>query len=65
MEQSRWKSKYLWAAILAVIFFVLGHYGLYSVIGIDEAGLTKFFDLIWIALAGMGIVNNPTDKENW
>lgn len=65
MTQSRWKSKYLWLAVIAIICFALGNWGLYDKIGITEDGISKLFDLIWIALASLGVVNNPTDGENW
>jgi uncharacterized membrane protein len=65
MTQSRWKSKYLWAAIIALVAFVLGNWGLYNAIGLTDESFKQFADLIFMVLVGLGIYNNPTDAENW
>ena len=65
MKQNRWLSKYMWAAYVALAVFILGNYGLYDVIGMDESSFKEFANLILIVITGLGIFNSPTDKENF
>lgn len=63
VTQSRWKSPVLWTAIGAQIVALLL---LTGVIGSDKADLIN--QVIGYALqiaVAVGIVNSPTDKENW
>ncbi len=65
IKQNRWKSKYMWAAIVVQIV-VLGQLtGLWVQIGID-AGLVQDVLMAVLQLAVLvGIVNNPTDAKDW
>lgn len=65
MEQNRFKSKALWLSVTALIAFVLGQYGLYDAIGMDATAFKIFVDLVLVVAISFGIVNNPTDKENF
>jgi uncharacterized membrane protein len=65
MTQNRFKSKVLWAAIAAQIIALLQITGIFREIGID-AGLVGdvvagFLQLLVL----VGILNNPTDSQNW
>ncbi len=65
VNQSRWQSPYLWTALFAVLGFILGNWGLYDVIGINEVGLTRLFDLVLTFLIALGVINSPTTKNRW
>lgn len=65
MTQNRLKSPFLWAALVSLIAFVLGNYGLYDAIGLTESSFKNGMDLIFAVLVALGIYNNPTDKENF
>jgi uncharacterized membrane protein len=63
--QNRLRSKAAWAAIAALLGFILGNYGLYDAIGLTDKSYQALVDLIFAALAAFGIFNNPTDSENF
>lgn len=60
MEQNRWKSKYLWLAIAALVAFVTKEWA-----GIEIPQFNTFVDLALAVAIALGVVNNPTDKMNW
>lgn len=64
-SQSRWRSKYLWISVAAVIAFILGNWGLYEKVGLNNESFQNLVNLVLSALAAAGIINNPTDKKNW
>ena len=64
-EQSRWKSKVVWAAILATMLTLLGNLGLYEAIGITQEPLQNVVDAVLALLVAFGVLNNPTDKNNF
>lgn len=61
-KQSRWRSKVLWAAILAQIVSIL------MMIGVVDVGAGEVINNvgggILQLLALFGIINNPTDKTH-
>ena len=63
--QNRWKSKVVWAAIAATFLTLLGNLGLYDTLGITQEPLQHFVDALLAVLAAFGVLNNPTDKENF
>lgn len=63
--QNRFKSKYLWLAIFALVGFILKNWGLFDVIGLNTESFNELVDLILAVLIGLGVVNNPTDKQKW
>lgn len=63
--QNRLKSKVLWVAVAALIAFILGNYGLYEAIGLDEESFQHMVELILAVAIAFGIINNPEDKENF
>lgn len=65
MEQSRWKSKVLWMAIIAQVVALLGMFGVYNLIGITQDWLQGVLTGVLELLVILGVVNNPTDKVNW
>ena len=63
--QNRLKSKAAWVAVLAIIGFVLGTWGLFEVIGLTNETWQQLVELILAALAAFGVFNNPTDAQNF
>lgn len=65
MDQSRWKSKVTWAGLAATGLLLAGQLGLYDVLKISQSWAQTFVDLLLTALAAFGVLNNPTDSENF
>lgn len=65
MEQSRWKSKAAWVALLALVGFALGNWGLFEAIGLTNDGWQTMVELILTALAAFGVFNNPTAQDHF
>ena len=63
--QNRLKSKAAWVAMLAIVGFVLGNWGLFEVIGLTNETWQQLVELILAALAAFGVFNNPTDAQNF
>jgi uncharacterized membrane protein len=63
MKQSRWKSKVLWAAIVAQLVVLLQVAGVWEMIGINDTTANNLFAAILQILAIFGIVNNPENPE--
>lgn len=63
--QNRLKSKAAWVAVLAIIGFILGNWGLFEVIGLTDETWQQLVELILAALAAFGVFNNPTDAQNF
>ena len=63
--QSRWKSPVAWAALAALVLFILKTYGLLAPIGLTEDTYKELITLVFGALAAFGILNNPTDKSGF
>ena len=61
--QNRWKSKILWAAIIGQVVSIL------VLTGVIDLGIAQQIEQIGALslqiLTILGIVNNPTDGENW
>lgn len=65
MTQERFKSKMLWVAIASAIAMLMTNYGLWDYIGMTNEFFTAFMDVVLGILILMGILNNPTDGQNW
>ncbi len=63
--QSRWKSKVVWASILATALTLLGNLGLYEALGIEKEPLQHIIDAALTMLVAFGVLNNPTDAEHF
>lgn len=61
-KQNRLKSKTLWLSIAALIAFILGNYGLYDVVGLNEESYQELVSLLLAVAIAFGIINNPTEK---
>lgn len=56
----RLKSPVALGAIIALFGFITKEW-----LGLEIPGLDKFVELMMGALIAFGVVNNPTDKENF
>ena len=65
MNQSRFKSKLVWSSIVGLILLVLNTFGVFKKIEITESQILNIFDLLLAILVSVGILNNPTDKNNF
>ncbi len=61
MEQNRLKSWALWLSIAALVVFCVKEFA-----GLDISDTVNgLLDVLCPVLVGFGIVNNPTDKQNF
>lgn len=62
-NQNRFKSKVLWASVAAQLL------SLFVALGVIDLGLSEALEAVVVAvlelLAAFGILNNPTDKQNF
>jgi uncharacterized membrane protein len=65
MEQSRWRSPVLWAAVFAQIVAIGQFTGLWSKWGIDPGMVGDVVASVLQLLVLFGILNNPVDKTNF
>ena len=65
MKQSRWRSPYVWTSLAAIAILLMNNYGLWNFIGMDENIFKDLLNLVLVFLASIGVVNNPTDAEEW
>lgn len=63
--QSRWRSKAAWVAMLAIVGFVLGNWGLFDKIGLTNESWQQLVELVLAGLAAFGIFNDPTSKTTF
>jgi len=60
MKRNRLKSWALWLAVAALVSFIAKEW-----IGYEIPKFDIFVDLVLVALTAFGILNNPTDKQNF
>ena len=65
MTQNRWKSKIVWTTLIALIVLLGGNYGLWNAIGMTSETFQTAANLVLSILITLGIINNPTDSENY
>ena len=58
--QNRLQSKVLWVSIFALFYFVIKNW-----FGVEIPQWDVFVDLLLTVLVGLGIINNPTNKDNF
>lgn len=63
--QKRWKSPVVWTSVAALVLLLLKNYGLLGTIGITEDVFNQIVNLLLTILIGFGILNNPTDRDNF
>jgi uncharacterized membrane protein len=65
VEQSRWRSKVMWAAIAANLIALLQLTGALSRLGIDAGKLGDAVAIVLAMLSNIGIINDPTNRTGW
>jgi uncharacterized membrane protein len=65
MQQNRWRSKVLWAAIIAQVISLLQLTGAFAALGIDAGQVGNVAAGFLQLLVVVGVLNNPTDAQNW
>ena len=63
--QNRLKSWAVWVSVLGALWTIASAFGLPEKWGIQEGTFRTVVDAIGIILTGFGILNNPTDPENF
>lgn len=65
VKQPRWKSWAVWVSVLGASWTICNALGLTHKWGIEESTFKTIVDALGVILIGFGILNNPTDKENF
>ena len=65
MIQNRFKSKVLWTAIAAQVIALLQLTGAFEAMGVDAGLVGDIVAGVLQLLVLVGILNVPTDSENW
>lgn len=59
--QNRWRSWALWMSIAALIVFCVKQFG-----GVDiSSPVNEIMNLVLPIMVAFGVINNPTDGENF
>ncbi len=64
-KQPRWKSWAVWVSVLGAAWTICSSLGLTQKWGIEEGTFKTIVDAIGVILIGFGILNNPTDRDNF
>lgn len=65
VPQPRWKSWAVWLSFFGALWTILSAFGLPQKWGIEEGTFKTVLDAVGTILIGFGILNNPTDKNNF
>ena len=65
MKQNRLKSWALWLSVIGAVWTILTAFGLPTKWGIEENTFKTVVDSIGVILIGFGVLNNPTDPDNF
>ena len=63
--QPRWRSWAVWVSVLGAAWTICNALGLTKKWGIEESTFKTIVDAIGVILIGFGILNNPTDRDNF
>lgn len=63
--QPRWKSWAVWVSVIGALWTIASALGLPEKWGIQEGTFRTIVDAVGVILTGFGILNNPTDPENF
>ena len=63
--QPRLRSWAVWVSVLGAVWTIANAFGLTKKIGIEETTFKTVVDALGVILIGFGILNNPTDKDNF
>lgn len=62
---NRLKSKVVWISIASLVILIFGELGLFQKISITQDTFKIIIDSILSILVLFGVLNNPTDSENF
>lgn len=65
MKQNRFKSWAMWLSVIGAVWVIISAFGLPQKWGLSEGVFKTVVDAAGTILIGFGILNNPTDKENF
>lgn len=65
MKQNRFKSWALWVSVAGAVWVILSAFGLPEEWGITENTFYTVLNAIGGVLVAFGIMNNPTDRDNF
>ena len=63
--QPRYKSWALWVSVLGAVGVILNSFGVFEMLGIDNATFDTVVNAIGTILITFGILNNPTDNQHF
>lgn len=63
--QNRFKSKALWVGVMSALWLALEAFGVPQKWGLERTAVFNLIDAICAVLAPFGVLNNPTDSENF
>jgi phi LC3 family holin len=63
--QLRWKSWAVWVSVAGAVWIILSAFCLPEKWGIEEGTFRSVLNAVGTILTGFGILNNPTDRENF
>lgn len=64
-KQNRFRSWAVWLSALGALWVILSAFGLPQKWGITNETFETVLNAVGTILVGFGILNNPTDKENF
>ena len=64
-KQPRWKSLVMWTSIASAVWVIISATGLAEKWGIEQTTAKTVFDAVCTILVAFGILNNPTDGNNF
>ncbi len=64
-RQHRLQSWALWVSVAGALWVIMEAFGVPEKIGIDEGTFHTVLNAIGSILIAFGILNNPTDRENF
>jgi len=62
---NRLKSKVVWISIASLVMLIFGELGLFQKMGITQDTFKIVIESILSLLVLFGVLNNPTDSENF
>lgn len=65
VTQSRWKSKLMWAAIIAQVIAIGQLTGIWQSIGVDAGKLGDVLAALLQLGVIVGLINDPTNQTGW
>lgn len=65
MEQNRFKSWALWVSVAGALWTIASAFGLPEKVGLTNETFNAVLTAVGSILLTFGIVNNPTDKQNF